>query len=411
MRPSDRLDAQLSARLADGSARDLAAPASTAETLPQLMAADVLSQWRSATPRTDYADVLESQLLDHATSVAARGAVQTPARAPGRETMVRRGNVSPLEPATDSRRLGGGNQGSILPGRTSSRDSSRFRPFRSLVAAALLLLVLGAGMFTAAAQAGPGSPLYGLRRFEQDVRVRMTSSPSDRIRLRLDYAKSDLAVLDKALARQTKGSAYSDALASFQSDIHAIWTDLPALGKGAESDTLAAQVTALEAQGRSDLLHGLHMLSWTDRVKTTEVLGSLGVPIPAVTMVTITRTHGPSSHITQILIVGSNFQQGVVAEINGVEVGAVLSQSTSQLVIQVEPTFPVTSAKTVGVSNPDGTSAETADIAVVLDAGNGKGSGSGGEATPGPAATVTNGNGNGGGHPGGGSHGTPTPSR
>lgn len=119
--------------------------------------------------------------------------------------------------------------------------------------------------------------------------------------------------------------------------------------------------------------------------------------------------------MTRIVVVGSNFQQGAVVIVNGQAVGTVLSQTSTQLVVQIDPTYPVTSAKTIGVSNPDGTAADTRDITSDLDPGNGKGPAGAGSATPGPLSTTTtgngNGNGNGGGHPGGGTHGTPTPSR
>jgi hypothetical protein len=155
----------------------------------------------------------------------------------------------------------------------------------------------------------------------------------------------------------------------------------------------------------------LPTLSWSARVKTTTVLGSLGVTVPIITKATITRTVGPGEHVSRILVEGSNFQSGAIVEVNGDPVGVVVSQTATQVLVQLDPTHPVTSVKTVGVSNPDGTAANTAQIAIVLDAGNGKGSPGGGAATPGSTATTTNGNGNGngGGHPGGGPHGTPTP--
>lgn len=395
MHLNDKLDAQLSARLTGNPGVMRTLPAPSDETLSQLMAADVLAQWRTATPRAGYADLLETRMLAHAAAHAASGSLLEPGRALRRQESVSR----------DAGHMG----------RRTSRGVGALRPLWSIAAAAMLLLMVGAGVVLAAAGAGPGSPLYGLHRFEQNVRVSIASSPSERVRLRLAYAQADLSAIDAALARGTTGAAYTDALGAFQSDLHAIGTGLPGLPAGAERDKLAAQFTAIETQGRSDLLQALPALPWRDRLKTTTVLGGLGMQTPTVTSAAITRTLTPEARMTRIVVVGSNFQQGAVVIVNGQAVGTVLSQTSTQLVVQIDPTYPVTSAKTIGVSNPDGTAADTRDITSDLDPGNGKGPAGAGSATPGPLSTTTtgngNGNGNGGGHPGGGTHGTPTPSR
>lgn len=416
MKLSERLDAQLSARLANGPATIHAAPtdpSDTEETLPQLLAADVLAQWRSATPRARYADALEARLLAHATTVVIRGEGRMPATAPTEDAAAGSASASSWSPAIVSWRRESGSRSSAQSVRKTARGGGHMRPFRSLAVATVALLALGAGVVVAAASAGPGSPLYGLHRAEQNIRVGLATTPAERVRLRLAYAQSDLGAIEKSLARHATGATYTDALGAFQSDLQAIGTDWPALPPGREREQLAAQVTALETQGRSDLLGALPTLSWPGQLKTTTVLGSLGVSIPTITQATITRTLGSGEHDTRIVVVGNNFQQGAVVEVNGEVAGTVLSQSSTQLVVELDPNYPVARASHIGVSNPDGTAADTTRIVLALDTGNGKGSGSGVDETPGPAATVTsgNGNGNGGGHPGGGSHGTPTPSR
>ena len=415
MHRNDKLDAQLSARLTDNPGAIQTLPANSAETLAQLMAADVLAQWRAATPRADYANALEARMLAHA-AVIARDVLRMPSPTPHGLAAARGASEPFMEPGRTSHKRGSRSRGLAQQAGRRSRGIGSLRPLWSLAAAALLLMI-GAGVVLAAAGAGPGSPLYGLHRLEQNARVSIASSSSERVRLRLAYAQADLSAIDTALARHAAGATYTDALGAFQSDLQAIRADLPGLPAGAERDRLAAQFTALETQGRSDLFHGLPTLPWSDRVKTTTVLGSFGVPTPTVTTATMTRTLTPRERVIRIVVVGSNFQPGAVVIVNGEAVGTVLSQTSTQLVVQLDPTYPVTSAKTIGVSNPDGTAAETRDIASALDAGNGKGSAGPGAATPGTLATATTGNGNGncdgnaGGHPGGGAHGTPTPSR
>lgn len=413
MKLSERLDAQLSARLAAGPASVSRAPADTTDTLSQLQAADALLPWRSAIPRPGYADALEARLLAHAAAGAVLGARQISEAAPNTSAVSRHASASSWRPAVafGSRRSDGG---SVRSGSVAAREAVHSPLLRSLVAATVALFALGAGVVLAAASAGPGSPLYGLHRVEQNVRVSLSSSPAERVRLRLAYAQADLAAIDHALARHETGATYTDALGAFQGDLQAIEADMPALTPGAERDQLAARVAALQSQGRSDLLRAVPTLSWPNRLKTTTVLGSLGAPVPTVAQATVTRTLGSGDHETLVVIVGANFQQGAVIEVNGDATGTVVSQTSSQLVVRLDPNFPVASAKYIGVSNPDGTAAETAHVILALNTGTGKGPGSGNSPTAGPGATATsspgNGNGNGGGHPGGGSHGTPTPS-
>jgi hypothetical protein len=161
----------------------------------------------------------------------------------------------------------------------------------------------------------------------------------------------------------------------------------------------------LQAQARADLLARLRLLPWTDRVATTAVLGDLGVDIPVVTSATITRAVGPGANTIQMVIVGSGFQAGAVAELEGAEVGVVLAQSSTSLTVQLAARYPAASIKEVGVSNPDGTGATTSNVLQVIGAGGG-----GGQPTPDASPTPAGGNGSGNGHPGGGPHGTPTPS-
>ncbi len=54
------------------------------------------------------------------------------------------------------------------------------------VAAAVLLLMVVVTTWVAAASAGPGTPLYGLHRFEQGVQVSFAGSAAERTRLHLD---------------------------------------------------------------------------------------------------------------------------------------------------------------------------------------------------------------------------------
>src|SRR5262249_26521769 len=91
-----------------------------------------------------------------------------------------------------------------------------WRPWQ-LVAAAVLVLIVTTSVLTAAAaaSAGSGSPLFGLHRAEQNVRVQLASSQGDRVRLHLSYAYEALSQLDGAVRHGSGDPTYTGALAIF----------------------------------------------------------------------------------------------------------------------------------------------------------------------------------------------------
>ncbi|HEY2570092.1 MAG TPA: hypothetical protein VGI27_01400, partial [Solirubrobacteraceae bacterium] len=278
MEADDRLDALLTAR--QTRKRPPTSPAETSDDtlLPQLVVADLLAQRHAATPSAHFADDLEAQLLAHATQ----------------------GVTSAKSPAAGARQAHGDRsrqprliQQEARPAlRARGRLLGASRRLSIALLAASLLLALSVGLLAAAASAEPGSPLFGLHRLEQNVRVGLASGPAERARLHLSYAQSDLAALDALLARRSGGPPYRDALAAFQGDLQAVATDLLAAAPGGERDALSSQFGALQAQARSDLLGGLRSLPWSDRLAATAALGGLGVDVPVVASATITRTIG-----------------------------------------------------------------------------------------------------------------------
>jgi hypothetical protein len=404
MKANDRLDALLTTRQAGGRPPAALAETSDDTLLAQLVVADLLAQGRAATPSAQFNRDLEVRLLVHAARLEERAARRTTSSASSRAASAG-GTIGARQAHGDGLqrpRLFQRETRPTLWARGRLLGASRRLSTALLVLS--FLLALSIGIFAAAAKAAPGSALFGLHRLEQNVRVSLAGSPSERARLHLSYTRSDLAALNASLANGTGGSLYRDALAAFQSDLHATATDLRAVAPGGDEDALATQLSALQAQARSDLLASLRSLPWSDRVATTVVLGDLGVSVPVVTSATITRTVGRGTSDVQMVVVGSDFQAGAVAEVEGAEVGVVIAQSPTNLVLRLDGRYAAASIREIGVSNPDGTAATTPNVLQVID--------SGGEGQPTPAASPTpdGGNGTGNGHPGGGPHGTPTPS-
>ena len=278
MRIEDRLDVLLSARLHNTAQLPDTRDAVDDELLPLLHAADALSPFRSAQPSAEFAKAMEGRLLALNASLVKR--LDEPA-AVDDSNRSQVPNIYPL-PAPIERD----------PLRHKHQQRTRRPQWRvwQLIAAAVLLLVAGMSALTAAAaSAGPDSPLYGLHRVEQNVRVQLASSQGDRVRLHLSYANEALAQLDTAVARHAGDPAYSSALATLSSEQLAATQGVAALPAGTERATLDAQLTALRLSARSDLHAALHAVSWSDRVATTQVLGALGETILVVQDVKVTR--------------------------------------------------------------------------------------------------------------------------
>ncbi len=391
MNLDDRLDALLGAsgqpaasNPDDDDARALA---------PLLSAARRLMPLRDAQPAADFAGRLERDLL---------------ALAAGRATNARPSHVGmravadsdePTLPLLVPQAARGSNERApraalprwlrSLPAEASvrghrTRRSATLPVWARALAAACMLLALGSGLFAAAANAQPGSPLFGLHQVEQWARVSL-SSPADKARLHLQYASDALAALDRAVAQRSGDPAYASALATLQSELNAAATAIAALPAGQTHDALATQLATFQQRARDDLRAALPGLGWSDRVATTAALGGLGENVPHVTGAAIHEIAGRDAqaaahgtHAAQVVVSGSGLVAGARLVVNGQPMGTVLSVTDGTLVAQVslDPSL-VGRVVSIGVENPDGTAAQTSAID------------HGAAVTPTPAATAT----------------------
>jgi hypothetical protein len=271
-----------------------------------------------------------------------------------------------------------------------------------VAAAVFVLLVGGAGLFSAAAMAAPGSPLYALRRWEQDVRVNLDSSAADRVRLHIQYASDALGALQSASAQHRGDPAYRDALTTVRAEDAAAASELPGVPAGDEHSALQARLAALRDQERQAFYAALSLIDWPDRLATTQALGMLGAPVPSVTSVRIERDGGAGGE-WRVVVDGSGFAPGASLVVDGQPVGQVVSVEPFEFVATVGPGGRQALNGLVGVQNPDGTCAATDAV---------RGGDDGGQETPAPQPTATHGSGDHGDNHGG-DHGgkppTPTP--
>jgi hypothetical protein len=244
-----------------------------------------------------------------------------------------------------------------------------------------VLLALSAGVFGAAQAAGPDSPLYGVHRWQEGIQAQFSQSQADRTSLHLQFANEALLALNSAV-QSGDGAAYSTALATLRSETAAAVMALAGVPPGADHDALSTRLDDLRQRTRDDLGAALPHLGWSSRLSTTAALADLGVMVPHITTVTVTRVESDShassdsssesssggdggrdsqGHGWQIVVTGSGFAPGALVVVDGQPVGTPVSASGMQLVALVSDDVGAR-AQSVGVLNPDDTAAATSAI-------------------------------------------------
>jgi uncharacterized membrane protein YgcG len=370
---------------------------------PLLDAADRVAQLSTAEPSPDFTARLEAQFLAHIDELREHDGVKLVAVG-DTEVALLRGDDTPTLPGswwlTEAEETTEADIDATWPPAApwrASRPRSRWRSLLWPVAAAVLLLALGASTFLAAAASGPGAPLYGLHRWEQDVQVSMAGSAADRTRLHLTYAQEALAALDAAAARHQSGGPYIDALATFNEEMQAAATSLNSVSAGRGRTSLSSQLSQLRAQGRADLHIALAVLPWSGRVMTTVVLGDIGDTVLRVNRATMVYVENSSQdqHLWQITVTGFGFAPGAALLVNGQPAGTVISLTPTTLLAQMPGDDSGPLPGSIGVANPDNTAAQTSSISSQEQKGQST-------VTPGPQSTPDGDDHGGGGNDGGG---------
>lgn len=378
MQPEDRLDALLSSRGLNGhlsadspATNSLNGHSAGNDLQPLLDAAKRLTALASATPSADFSDNLEAQIFAQAGLLEEQlGAEPTLANAPtlppeqDMAALVR--HDAPTIPgiAWGVRPDDATEIDLAPPARHDAwpRQRSRWTRLLGPALAATLILALGAATFTAALAADPGSPFYGLHRWEQGVQVNMAGSAAERARLHLASAQDALTALDAAVAQHETGATYNEALATFRDEMSAAKMNLDAVPAGADHDALTTQLTTLQTQGRADLRAALVSLPWPERVTTTSALAALGDDVLHVTQTQMVYA-GHGQHLWTITVTGTGFQQGAELLVNGQPAGAVIvSVASTTLVAHMSGDDSAPLPSSVGVANPDHTAAVTSSI-------------------------------------------------
>lgn len=429
MQPEDRLEALLSARLTTGdqAGQVSLAPEPGDEQFASLLAiVDALEPLRTVAPDSAFVSALEARLLARAAELNSGASAADDATA--------RDASFPTVTALPDRRLRNGHSGNhhqaqpnqpnsgptdeTLPGSTvlefptaetrrAPRTADNGRLFRVLwpAVAAAVVLLFGAGAFTARAE--PGNPLFVARQAFENVQANAAGSPADKVSIELLHAQDRLSNLNNAV-RARDNDGYGPALAALRDAEKSVVSDLASVPPGQDHDTLAAQIDTFQSDEQAGLFGAFRVLNWSNRLDTTQALGEISVSVPAVTSAQV-RSVGNSGHI--LVVTGTGFQPGAVLYLNGHQINA------TGTVTATSATFPLTDQDRrnlrgdIGIQNPDGTAASAVHITDNdINDDNGGTGGDDHQATPGatPNATAT-GDDHGGGKGGGSGGPTPTP--
>jgi hypothetical protein len=426
MQPEDRLEALLSARLAAGGRTGPVslAPEPGDEQLTGLLAVvDALEPLRAVEPDPAFVSALEARLLarvaelNSGAAAADNDAALFDADFPTVTTLsdrrLRNGHNANHQPALPN----SGPNDETLPGgspvldfppaeaRRARRVTDNGRLFRVLwpAVAAAVVLIFGAGAFTANAE--PGSPLFAVRQAGENAQANFASSPTQKVSIELQHAQDRLNNLNNVV-RSGDNDGYGPALAALRDAEKSVVSDLASVPAGNDRNTLAAQIDTFQSNEQAGLFGAFRILNWPNRLASTQALGELGVSVPKVTSAEV-RSVGNSGHV--LVVTGAGFQPGAVFYLNGHQISAAGAVSATSA------TFPLSDQDRhnlrgdLGIQNPDGTAASAARVTDNdLNDDNGGTGGDDHQPTPGatPNATAT-GDDHGGGKGGGGP--TPTP--
>lgn len=216
---------------------------------------------------------------------------------------------------------------------------------------ALLLLLLGSGLLVAAHGASPGSPLYGVKRWEGGMRYGLNAQT---VQAAQDYqeAHDRLLMVASVTSPASNTKAYSDALNGFVRSLATFENDVSKFPSGSEREQLAKDLVSLKLDARHTLRGLLTHLTITQRLTTTTELAQLGEPVPLLTKIIITSTPGSSSQVV-ITFEGSNIQPGARLVIDGqlVTANQLFKGGSYQFTLKWEKQQ---APHSLGIQNPDG---------------------------------------------------------
>ena len=329
MHREDELDALLNDR-----ARGLARPGSDSPGVaPLLAAAAHLDSLRDAAPSSAFTSHLEARLMARMAQASSQQGAQ----------------AAPL---------------------SAQRRRLLHAPSRLAWAAvaAVLLLTVGLGAFTA--KAAPGAPLYVVRQFAQTLAAQAipTTDPLSE----LAKARADLAAYEAAIAASDQPAALT-ALGKLRADDAHVAESIAQVSDTTARQQAQTQLANFRLDAETQLRASLASLDWRGRAQVTDALRGWGNTSLVVTQGRI-QAETPSGQVTGtttgagtalIDAHGVGFSAQAQLLVNGQQIGQVVSLTPTDLIVRVTTqsiSLDDSAPLAIGVENADGTVAYTTRV-------------------------------------------------
>jgi hypothetical protein len=299
-----------------------------------------------------------------------------------------------------------------FPSTVTIRRAGRLKALAAVAACILVIIATTAGISNAAASSLPGDPLYSVKQWQQSFALAQAHNAADRAHIAIQNIRSGLSDLRTTVAHHSSDSNDITALNTVAVQTRDAQSAVNDISPGDTREARAAELGSLITEEEQTLHQLLGQVDWSVRAAFTGQLGALGESVPTITGAQVTEQHD----LLILTITGHFFVAGtqVIFDNNTIP-GAIVSQTSTQIVAQLDHSHSSGGHHTIGVVNPDGTVALWANS---IDDGNGDHH----DGDPTPSATDTSGGdhhngtpspsptgGSDGGHSGGGTT-TPTPS-
>lgn len=232
------------------------------------------------------------------------------------------------------------------------RKRRLFMPFLS---AAILLILLGMGAFTAMVHALPGDPLYGARQKGDQFVLIFAASPSDRAKETISQLQGALTDLETVVGDGRSSDAVQQALQTVIIQTKTAQAAVAALATGSVRASVEPDLmNALRSENQT-LRALLNNVNWSTRLAFTQQLGVIGQSVPMIKQVSISQQSNDTLIVT---ITGAHFAPQARLVIDGQSRGTTSQQTLTELVETISQEDWQSDTALIGVLNPDGTAVQ-----------------------------------------------------
>lgn len=246
------------------------------------------------------------------------------------------------------------------------------RVLGSVLVACLFCCLFGTSLFALAAQArNSDNPLYGLKRWEQQVQIQF-AGPDEQATMHLGLAHDDLTALS-SLVRAHRFQEYDQTVRDLNQQVQEADVALANVPAGSSHDHLVRELASFKLALRQTLRYLLAELPFSERLTTTTVLANNGENVPQLTsaaMILPARLPGRAT----IRLEGTHLVASAQLVIDGrmINGAGTLHDGQITFVVNWDSNQP---PQSLGILNPDGTAAQMTVITILQSATSGQNTG------------------------------------